>query len=116
MKPSGERHGPSFISSFESQRTSRSFNFQHCTLGNVSCCNGRTKKKNAYHFNIKQNSTLICFQQIAIVVRYSNLALGPDYDNIGGLDYIFAGIWTGFFYGVAGIIGICASYERKRSQ
>lgn len=50
------------------------------------------------------------------MVRYSNFTLGPDYDEIGGLDYVFAGIWTGFSFGIAGIVGICASYERKRSQ
>ncbi|EFX88269.1 hypothetical protein DAPPUDRAFT_96294 [Daphnia pulex] len=53
---------------------------------------------------------------IAIVIRYSNFGQGPDYNNIGGLDYIFAGIWAGWFYGVAGIVGIFGSYERKRVQ
>jgi hypothetical protein len=58
----------------------------------------------------------IYFLQIAIVIRYSNFGQGPDYNNIGGLDYIFAGIWAGWFYGVAGIVGIVGSYERKRVQ
>ncbi|KAI9562812.1 hypothetical protein GHT06_010267 [Daphnia sinensis] len=53
---------------------------------------------------------------IAIVVRYTNLGQGPDYDDIGSLDYVFAGIWAGCCYGVAGIIGICGSYERGRTQ
>jgi hypothetical protein len=58
----------------------------------------------------------ISFLQIAIVTRYSNFGQGLDYNNIGGLDYIFAGIWAGWFYGVAGIVGIFGSYERKRVQ
>ncbi|KAK4025566.1 hypothetical protein OUZ56_014628 [Daphnia magna] len=53
---------------------------------------------------------------IAIVVGYTNLGQGPDYDDIGSLDYVFAGIWAGCCYGVAGIIGICGSYERRRNQ
>ena len=42
--------------------------------------------------------------------------MGPDYNDIGGLDSISAGYWAGLLYGTVGMLGISASYERKRSQ
>lgn len=50
-------------------------------------------------------------------MRYSNFGLMySEMDDIGSLDFVLAGIWAGIFYGLAGLLGLFGSYERKRSQ
>ena len=51
-----------------------------------------------------------------ILVRFSNFGQGASYNDIGALDFIYAGIWSGLFYGIGGLIGLCASYERRKYQ
>ena len=54
--------------------------------------------------------------QVIIPLRYTNYGQGIEYNDIGGLDFIFAGVWAGICYGVCGLVGICCSYTRKKSQ
>jgi len=54
--------------------------------------------------------------QAVICIRYSNFGNGVSYDHIGALDYVVAGIWAGLLYGIAGLLGLCGSYNRESVQ
>lgn len=58
------------------------------------------------------------FKKVAIAVRYTNFGMTDDIvtDEITLLDYVFAGMWAGILYGVAGLFGMCGSYERNRCK
>ncbi|XP_057367819.1 uncharacterized protein LOC130688829 [Daphnia carinata] len=52
----------------------------------------------------------------AITIRYTNLAAGYTENSVGNLDFVFAGLWSSLFYGIGGLVGLCASYECKKHQ
>ncbi|XP_046449562.1 uncharacterized protein LOC124198004 [Daphnia pulex] len=52
----------------------------------------------------------------AITIRYTNLCAGITENSVGNLDYVYAGLWSSLSYGIAGLVGMCASYTRRRKQ
>lgn len=56
------------------------------------------------------------FTQTAITIRYTNLGAGYTDNAVGNLDYVFAGLWSSLLYGIGGLVGLCASYEGRKTQ
>lgn len=51
--------------------------------------------------------------QSVITSRYSNFGMLDVYDPISGLDFVFVGLWAGLLFGITGLIGMCASYDKN---
>ena len=56
------------------------------------------------------------YSQVLITSRYSNFGDldNGETDSITKLDYVFAGLWSGTLYVIAGLVGMCASYNSRR--